>query len=628
MGLRAAHQYLMAGGQHEDAAERLYTRVLDTDAENTTALEALEGLYRRRFDVIKLAAILEKRGSYDLDPTHRLAYYGEAASLHEQSGDVEKAIAAWQSGREGDESNLQALDELARLNEKAGRYEGLVEALSEKSHAIEDNAERAALYVRVGTLKAGVLSDLDGAAVAFREALDLQPNDPVALSSLADTEERRGDFTALEEALLRQLSAARGQACVPVLTRLARNAVDRLNDLDRGLEYLHQVLDADSENREAFVEMERILTSLERWHELIDVLERRADIESRTGHLDAELACRVSVARIWGEQLGAADSALEALQAVLARDPRHFSSLMAVAQIHENDERWAEAAEALQHAAEVASTPGDKATILCRMAKVRAATGVPADQIAVLYHSALDHDPHCSAAIMALEEMARAANNPRLLVKLLETREAIETDLARRKAVLSEMAALYSGALAAPELAVPPLERLLRLAPEDLALQERLATALISAGRVDEGEFSLSQLAEQFGKARQAKQVARLQVLLGGFAQTRGDLALAKQRFLAAYQIDPTQVPTLVALANLASAQNDSENARKYYRTLLLQNFDEKAVGLRKSQIYLALGKLHLEASEWPKARNMFERGLEIDSQNEALRLALATMPK
>jgi uncharacterized protein HemY len=51
-------------------------------------------------------------------------------------------------------------------------------------------------------------------------------------------------------------------------------------------------------------------------------------------------------------------------------------------------------------------------------------------------------------------------------------------------------------------------------------------------------------------------------------------------------------------------------------------------VGLSKSQIYLALGKLHLEASEWPKARNMFERGLELDSQNEALRHALATVPK
>jgi tetratricopeptide (TPR) repeat protein len=175
---------------------------------------------------------------------------------------------------------------------------------------------------------------------------------------------------------------------------------------------------------------------------------------------------------------------------------------------------------------------------------------------------------------------------------------------------------------------VGPLERLLSLSPEDVEEKERLGTTLIAAGRVDEGEFALSQLAEQFARAKQPKNVARLQCLLGGFAETRGDLAAAKQRFLAAYQIDPTQATTLAALAHLAVAQNDTENARKYYRTLLLQSFDEKAVGLSKAQIYLALGKLHQEAGELPKARNMFERGLEIDVKSDALRQALASLPK
>ena len=282
----------------------------------------------------------------------------------------------------------------------------------------------------------------------------------------------------------------------------------------------------------------------------------------------------------------------------------------------------------MQKATEVASSPQERAMLLYRMAKVRAASGAAADQVSALYHSALDQDPTCLAAVVALEEMARAANSPGQLVKLLEAREGLETDEGKRKALLSEIASLYVGALAAPEQAVAALERLLSLSSGDVAVQERLGTALIAAGRVDEGEFALSQLAEQFARAKQPKNVARLQVLLGGFAETRGDLAMAKQRFLAAYQIDPTQATTLAALANLASAQNDSENARKYYRTLLLQSFDEKAVGLGKAQIYFALGKLHQEAGELPKARNMFERGLEIDSKNEALKQALAKLPK
>jgi tetratricopeptide (TPR) repeat protein len=74
--------------------------------------------------------------------------------------------------------------------------------------------------------------------------------------------------------------------------------------------------------------------------------------------------------------------------------------------------------------------------------------------------------------------------------------------------------------------------------------------------------------------------------------------------------------------------QRDAESARRYLRTLLLQSFDEKAAGITKAEVYLALGNLHREAGENAKARNMFERGLEMDPRNEALKQALASTPK
>jgi len=44
--------------------------------------------------------------------------------------------------------------------------------------------------------------------------------------------------------------------------------------------------------------------------------------------------------------------------------------------------------------------------------------------------------------------------------------------------------------------------------------------------------------------------------------------------------------------------------------------------------VYGALGRIHLAAGEVPKARNMFERGLESDPKNEVLRQLLAGLPK
>jgi tetratricopeptide (TPR) repeat protein len=627
--LRAARMHLRAGGaSNEEAALKLYVRVTESDPENVTALEALDALYRHHGDSLKLAEILERRGELELDPSRRLALYAEAASLHEANGNVAAAIAAWRSGREGDETNLTALDELARLHASAGERNEQVEMLREKARLLDDGSQRAAVLMQVVDILTGPLSDLDGAADAVTEALDSDPNDLRALAALVSLEERRGDFAALEEALLRQSSVLHGAEQIAVLAKLARNASEKMEDGERALVYLQQILEAEPDNASAFAETERLLTVLERWHELIEMYERRADAEARTGNKSAELGYRVKVAAIWGEKLGAEDSALEALQAVLERDPSHFASLMAVARIHENRESWQEASAALEKAAAVAATPQDKADVFCRRAGVLAATGGAEDQVAALFQVALSHAPDWLPAIQALEAMARKANNDRELVRYLLARLPLEVEEAKQKSILAEVAALYLGSLASPAEAVAPLERLAKLAPSDLAIQENLGRALIASGRVDEGEYALGQLIEQLGKARRQKDVARLQWQLGTHAEARGDLAAAKQRYTAAYQIDPTQAGVLGALSRLALRQGDSESARRYLRTLLLQSFDEKAAGMTKAEVYLALGNLHREAGENPKARNMFERGLELDPKHEALKQALAATPK
>ena len=55
-----------------------------------------------------------------------------------------------------------------------------------------------------------------------------------------------------------------------------------------------------------------------------------------------------------------------------------------------------------------------------------------------------------------------------------------------------------------------------------------------------------------------------------------------------------------------------------------LRYFDEKTAGVSKAEVYLMLGRMHVLANEIPKARNMFERGLEVDPTNVDLKAALA----
>ncbi|HVZ72172.1 MAG TPA: tetratricopeptide repeat protein [Polyangia bacterium] len=631
LALRAARLYEVPPADLA-AAERLYSRVLEADDENIEALSALEALYRGvgPQGAGHLAAILERRGAVELDPQARKRRLGEAAKLHEQRGDVAAAIAAWQKLREAEEGDADALGQLARLYEAAGKHVELADALAERARFSEDPKERTALWLRVGALRLGPLADVDGAATAYREALEGAPDDATALGALETIEERREDWSALQEVLQRRLGATSGAAQIPVLIKLAKNAETRLSDVDQAAGYLRQVLDVDASSSIAYLELERLLRVGERWYDLVDVLAKHADVEAAAGRKPSELALRVAVADVWEQQLSSPESAVEALEKVLEVAPTNAAALLSMARIHEGAERWDEARAALERAAATATGGKELAEIHFRNAQILKAQDGSADEIDALLLRALDAAPDHVPTLEALEAAARASKDDERLVQLLQMRldataGTISQDEQRK--VLAEIASLYKRQRRSSQ-AVPVLEKLVSMSPTEIEGRGDLADALIAAGRTKEALAIARDLIEQLTKARRGKEASAWYQRLGAIAVADGDLVAAGEHFNAAYKLDPAHPLTLASLGRLAFERGDYDGARKFYRSLLLQSFDEAATGVSKAEVYLMLGRMHVTAKEIPKARNMFERGLETDPKNELLKAALEQLPR
>jgi tetratricopeptide (TPR) repeat protein len=622
LALRAARLYAAAGDR--GASERLYARVLETDPENADALLALEGLYRAARDPARLAAVLERRAEAELDPQVRRARLLEAAGLREAQGDLPAAVAALQRLRASDEEDLEALAELARLYEALGQTAELGAVLAARARLTDDPRDRAALWSRVGELRLGLLDDLDGAADAYRDALDAAPDDSVALSALEGIADRREDWSTLQEVLLRRLGASDGADRVAVLLKLARNAVERLSDVDQAVGFLRQLLDLDPGNGFAYLELERILRANERWFDLVDVLGQHADMEGAGGRKPAELALRIAIANVWEKELDAPDSAAEALERVLEVAPTNVAALLSLGRLHEAAQRWEQASAALERAAESADSQAEVAEIQFRSAAVLRARGAEPAEIEGALLRALDADSSHRPTLEALEGIAREAHDEERLAQLLAlSLEAAVDDDERRKR-LREISTLYVGPLAQPSAALPYLERLVALDPKEITGREQLAVALQSAGRVDDAARIIGELIVELGKARRGKDTARWYTRLGAIAESRGDIDAAAVSFNAAYKLDPSYPATIAALGRLAYRRGDFEAARRFYRSLLLQSFDEATAGVSKAEVYLMLGRMHVLANEVPKARNMFERGLEIEAHNVDLKAALA----
>ena len=419
-----------------------------------------------------------------------------------------------------------------------------------------------------------------------------------------------------------------GVAQVPVLFRLAKNAEEKLSDVDQAVGFLLQILELESSNGMAYLELERIFRANERWYDLVDVFGKHAESEAAAGRRPTELALRVAIAEVWEKNLDSTESATEALEKVLAVSENHVGALLSLARIHEAAERWDEATAMLERAAVAVTAGSEAAEIHYRTAQIRKAQGASDEELDPIYIRALESDGTHKPSLLALEAMARAKGDNDRLVQLLELRLDSTTDATARRPLLAEIAGLHRTTFGDAATALPYLQQLAALVPDDAAVGEELADVLVAVGRPDEATAILERLVNDLGKARRGKETARVLQRLGAVAEAKGDAALASERYTAAYKLDPGHPGTLAALGRLALANRDLEAARRYFRSLLLQTFDEKTSGITKASVYLALGQIHVLAGEGAKARNMFERGLETDPNNQELKQALAAVPK
>jgi golgin subfamily B member 1 len=625
LGLRAGR--LLAEINDFDRAEARYRHVLEVDRENQEALEALDRIYRARGDDLKLAEVLERRAALELDPAKKKGRLAEVARLREGPlQDRPGAIAAWHAILAEDEGDADALLSLARLYEAAGDFAELAAVLETQARFADGKDAQAALKARQAEILAGPLDDADRAVDVYRELLDLRGDEVGILAAVEKLHERRGDWLAVQETLVRALAITADVAGkVQLYQRLARVAEEKRESADEAVGYLYQVLEVDAANVDALRELERLLGKAEKWYDLIDLYTRRADLAKTVGDATREVAALLLAARVWDERLQSPDSAVEILERIMERDPRNVGALSSLAKIYERQGQWEQCAEALKKAVALAPAGKEAAEIHFRLGRLQAEQ--LGDQAAALacYQQALAFDADHAEAQDAVIAAAREAGDFASVVRLLAHRAEVETDLTAKLGRLRELATLQMEKLADPAAALRTLEQARALRPDDPAVLEPLADMYYEAGRTGDAEPLYRDLIARLGKGRRVKEQARFFYRLGAVAEKNGDLPGALKHYDEAYRIDTAHTATLAALGRVYFDQQDWEKARRIYRSMLLQSLDA-AAGVTKADVYLKLGLIHARLGETPKAKNMYERGLEVDPGHAGLKDALATL--
>ena len=476
--------------------------------------------WRRSSSGARRSSSIRRRASALLD--------GGGAAAREARRDLGDAIAALQTLRAAEEGDAEVLGELARLLRGDGPGRRAGGALAERARFTEDPRERAALWARVGELRLGMLNDLDGAAEAYREALEGAPEDPIALAALEAIEERREDWSTLQEVLMRRLGAASGADQIAVLLKLARNAEQKLSDARAG----GRVPAPDPRRRRratafAYLELERLLRAGERWYDLVDVLGKHADAEGAAGRKPTELALRVAIADVWEQELDSPESAAEALEKVLEVAPTNVAGA-AVAGAPARGRR------ALGRRGRGAGARGGaRGRTRRRPPRSSSATrrswrrkeADPAEIERALLR-ALDADPtHRPDAGGAREDGARRRRTTSGSCSSSSSRSRPRPTTSERKTLLAEIAALYTRPLGAARRRCRTWSgwwRSTRTRSRGARAAGRRAASPRAASTRRRGSWR--ELIEQLTKARRGKDAARWHKRLGMLAEARGDL--------------------------------------------------------------------------------------------------------
>ena len=603
---------------HLDEAAATYRAALALEPESLPALDELITILRQRGDQLALADALRQRGKIITEVPERRAAYAEVAQLCERAGDRDGAIAAWREITDQDDSDRGALDELARIYRAANQRAELIEVLGRSARLSTSPADEKQLRVEVAQLE----TDGARAVSAWQSVLDLDPDDQSALASLEAAYGRAGDWMAVSDIQTRRLALARSTWDKVAIH--AEMAEEKRHSVDDAIASWYAALDTDKTYQPGYAELDRLLTAAGRSHDLVELLEKKAELMAALGDGAGEIAALARAADVWEGQLDNPDAAGEILEKILRREPGSVAALTRLSKIYERSGDWDKCKATLEQALKLSPTGRDAADLFFRLGEVARVGDSETDTAILHYQQALKHEATHPGAMAALEKLARERRDNTLLADLLQRRVSTITVPADRVALLVEVADLERKANR-NDAALQALARAAEDAPTDARVLGPLADLYFATNRLDEAAPIYDKLAEEAKAQRRMKDVARYRQRQGGILEARNDRPGALAAYEEALRVNPTDVSTMTGLGRLYLAGEDWEKARKIYQSLVLQNIDAEA-GVTKGEVYWALGKIHLSLGQPPKAKSMFQRGLEIEPQNQKLKDALQSL--
>lgn len=562
-----------------------FRRALEIDPSDLASLEALDGLYAARRDLPRLADVLQQRLDIENDPELRRMTALRLGKLWEtELGDAQKATDAYRRVLDDQADDRDALAALERLYERQESWSDLLDNLKTQAAMRTDDGARVPLWLRVGALQAERLNEPESALESYRQVLSVDAGNATALAAvvkLSQDDDQRGAAVEVLEPIFR--SARRWDELVATLERKLTGIDDpaqRLGEL-RGLAGVHEqgrgdasaafatwqrALHEDASDFEARVELERLAAALNRWSDLVTLLEQEA--ENTTDPMVAS-ALSSRAAELSRDQLQDDARAVTNYQRAVEQTGDDDEILAALDALHQRNSQWRELLDVLERRVNITST-AELDGLEVRAGELRERRFNDAPGALQAYRNVLDRVSTQADALAGVERLLRL---PAVRVDAVEALEGayLRNDDAARLAWLTELK-VNDADLDGDKVRL--LGELARLREERLGDLSGALNAQIAAFGIDPRDeqvlLELERLAPAAGdlnrlrgvveealakKALDTSDVAALNLRAAGWYLAQlNDSAAAEERLLAALAAEPENLDAIEQLEGVRRA--------------------------------------------------------------------------
>ncbi|MBV8761915.1 MAG: tetratricopeptide repeat protein, partial [Deltaproteobacteria bacterium] len=537
-------------------AAQVYERVRASDPSNMTASERLEAIYKQQYKWTELVEILLERSELVSDVEQQIQLLNTVAKIYESEiGDQESAFYVLQAAFKRDYSHDQTAGELERLATATNRWQELLDEYTNRVNELEreNRASAADLWVKIGRWYAEHLSHLEYAIHSVQQALRIDPAHTGALAGMGELQRKRGSWSELIETLQRHAAVEPSKdKKSSIYLDLAELLERQMQDVGGAIHAYQQALAFTPSSQQTLTSLDRLYRRTEQWENLIDILNRRADLSTDDQEI---IRFRTEIGSIWDLRLFDAGQAITAYQKVLDLDPSNTSALRALEQLYEKTEQTEKYLDVLEAQLDASPSDAERVSLYERMAAAWEERFGKLDRAAEALEKIVAIDNRNYSAYRELARLYQSAGKYDALVETYRNHIMATTDVSTRVELYVSMGTVYEQQLNEVDRAIEAYNDVLSFDGDDVRALDalgRLYEKISEWDRAIDVNTHLVQLTTD-----QRKQV-ELYWRMGKIQYSQlQDADAAESNLLRGLALDPGHVPTMEALTKQYSDRGD-----------------------------------------------------------------------